>query len=533
MKLKKVFSSVKYPVLIALSSDQSIGREGVQIAKFEDKSRNTFIVNACETPFSPLTGGETTKTSRTTVMSKEDIDSLVTVASCSCCHATFKTTEEVATLLDGEGKCLVCSSDIHFGKILSEEDKDSDGEWDNEDEDEFPDEDGEEDWDGEQEEVADDESDKSSDMEDSDFDADEDDADFPDDDFDSDAEDWRDDDDLDDEDEGDDDAGVHDTSDTEEAEDEDEDEDSDSDMEDEEDNDDGSDGDDHSSDEDDHEGDDDDTDEDKDTEKDEETASVSYKTFADEEVDPSSLTLARANEDTYYVFCNDVPAFVLKANEADENVQGIWNNRKSMTAAFIVATEEGISPEVLNSFGAKPVVVNFEISKLKAQEIEMNVEAATKDFEDKKTNLVEDFQQSVAIAAVGIDKGAFGDDITNPLFDSIVAKLAAIGVKTPQKLVQAAFVEASSEYQQTIVAKALELMNEPIDTRNAIAKMVENAKYQLIKNDGLEFQQRLSAGYQLVDDDEDDSEPSNVVASVSNNSDFKTRLRNLRSQRVI
>jgi hypothetical protein len=127
--------------------------------------------------------------------------------------------------------------------------------------------------------------------------------------------------------------------------------------------------------------------------------------------------------------------------------------------------------EVLQAIGAKPYAAKIEAGKL-AEKIRAKVEAEMEaKLAGKVGELRERFLTAAKIAIAGYNNNFFrGED--HQLKAALWSELGRIGVRDAAGLIEASFDEGSIPFFESVLAKAVELMDLPDEARDAIAKAI-------------------------------------------------------------
>ncbi|MDE1905433.1 MAG: hypothetical protein KGH75_03155 [Rhodospirillales bacterium] len=171
-----------------------------------------------------------------------------------------------------------------------------------------------------------------------------------------------------------------------------------------------------------------------------------------------------------------MPYVGLEEVKASEACKPLFANPTKLINAVnaVLANTQGDVIKDLAGFGVRQLNYNVKASSLIEKRIKEGVEAATSALNDEKEHLVEDLRQCLAIAATEVLKN-LTDGYTNPVSASLADGLKQVGVRSANKLIDDAFTDKGPELMKTIIARGLELMDKPYDTRNEIAKYVTAA----------------------------------------------------------
>lgn len=188
-------------------------------------------------------------------------------------------------------------------------------------------------------------------------------------------------------------------------------------------------------------------------------------------IDNTSAMILAMVEDVGYM-----PYIALEASKASEAVKPLFANPAKLveTVNAVLANSQDDLVKDLASFGVRQITYSVKASSLIEKRIKEGVSAATSALKDEKAHIVDDMRQCLAISATHVLKN-LSDDATNAVSAALSESLKKVGVRSANTLVDEAFTQHGPELMKTIIAKALDLMNKPYDTRNEIAKYVTAA----------------------------------------------------------
>lgn len=185
-------------------------------------------------------------------------------------------------------------------------------------------------------------------------------------------------------------------------------------------------------------------------------------------------------KEVYYVMANHQPVAVAQKSSATDGVKKIFLNTAKFAHAFhdAVATD-GLTSEVMADFGIEPIRIEINANAVMASQIETAKKEEAAKFEAKANDLRDVMSQSISIAAMALNKGFF-KDTPNPLRAGLCEVLAANNVRNPERLVDSVFEKHGEDYHRLMLEHASKLSNDSDETRNSVAKLVEEASYQPI-----------------------------------------------------
>jgi len=130
-----------------------------------------------------------------------------------------------------------------------------------------------------------------------------------------------------------------------------------------------------------------------------------------------------------------------------------------------------------------------EIASAVKKEIEREVAKVEKTVDERIKAGIDKFERAAAVAAVGINKGTF-DNVTNPLRDSFIAELAALGADDAVVIADRTFKKAGEPYAKVVLAQAAELAKESDESLGNFSRLVKKTAYV---SDASEFVAELSS----------------------------------------
>lgn len=179
-----------------------------------------------------------------------------------------------------------------------------------------------------------------------------------------------------------------------------------------------------------------------------------------------------------YMMVSNRPVATLHKDRASAEIKDIFANKGLLTQALVASIEkEGLSKAVLSAFGIVPMVLKVKANEAIEKAVDEQVKNATTQMEVEKEELEASLQQSLGIAAVGINRNVF-TDVKNVLAEDLIDNLEQIGVEDARDIVESSFQRCGEEYLRTIVAKAEEFKGKSAEVRNEIAATVAGAAFQ-------------------------------------------------------
>jgi hypothetical protein len=120
-----------------------------------------------------------------------------------------------------------------------------------------------------------------------------------------------------------------------------------------------------------------------------------------------------------------------------------------------------------------PVMTNIisigEVNKVDSQRTKELVEFLKAQESEAKNNRV--MNAALSTALVGIQRGFWRNE-NNPVISQLVTSLSSAGFANPEPLVAQAFANQGESLFKTVMAKALELMQKPVEVQNELAASI-------------------------------------------------------------
>ena len=213
------------------------------------------------------------------------------------------------------------------------------------------------------------------------------------------------------------------------------------------------------------------------------------------------IEIVSSGKDTFdYIMVSNKPVATLHKDRACAEIKDIFSNKGLLAQSLIAAIEdEGLSKAVISSFGIVPMVLKVKANDAVKKIIAEKVEEMTTQMDCEKEELEANLQQSLGIAAVGINRNIFADT-KNVLAEDLIDSLEQIGIEDAREIVESSFERCGEEYLRTIVSKAEEFKGKSVEARNEIAATVAGANF---KSSGLNLQHRAVAAVQAPEASQD------------------------------
>lgn len=206
-----------------------------------------------------------------------------------------------------------------------------------------------------------------------------------------------------------------------------------------------------------------------------------------------NLVMSGDKNPVWYLFANNQPIAISSKEKVKAELKPIFET-DAFAKTFILATnKEGLTAEKINEFGFESIVVAQPIEAITKSKLDSAITAKLKEVEKNTNEIKATFEQTLGIAAVGINKNFFGKG--NVLRSSFIETLSNLNIKNADKIVDRVLSKHGESYLREIVAKAMELQNKSTETLNEIATLVQTAEYKgSISNPSDEVVSSLSSG---------------------------------------
>lgn len=140
---------------------------------------------------------------------------------------------------------------------------------------------------------------------------------------------------------------------------------------------------------------------------------------------------------------------------------------------YAIAKPEVGLHEVLHSVKARVYVKEINHSTVAKNALEKASEEYSKKFKKEVATIHSRLMNNIKLTIAGMNKNFF--DITNPLKKAFYTKLQKQGVNSPTTVIESAFEEGGDDFFNTVISKAVELMDEEPKVLDAMAKAIGEA----------------------------------------------------------
>lgn len=174
----------------------------------------------------------------------------------------------------------------------------------------------------------------------------------------------------------------------------------------------------------------------------------------------------------YFVFADGRPVARLIRNNAHSDNAKLFES-EAFTKSFERQIREGKS---VSRFGYVPYSIAIDTAKIKQgmndKQLADTAASLSADY-DRRIDVLKD---CIVTATVAANKGVW-NDYSNPVKDSLITKLVAMGVEDSASIVEKVFADHAQEGVEAVLSKALEIAGKPDVARKEIRTLVDTAKY--------------------------------------------------------
>jgi hypothetical protein len=158
----------------------------------------------------------------------------------------------------------------------------------------------------------------------------------------------------------------------------------------------------------------------------------------------------------------------------EESAHAMFNSPRVPRAFAHVASEKGVSAAI-DELGFSSMSMDVDVSNVmqaRAQaEADQKVANVTAEVESHCDEYRDRMTAALSTALVGIQRGFWRNE-NNPVISQLVTSLSSAGFANPEPLVAQAFANQGESLFKTVMAKALELMQKPVEVQNELAASI-------------------------------------------------------------
>lgn len=202
------------------------------------------------------------------------------------------------------------------------------------------------------------------------------------------------------------------------------------------------------------------------------------------------IQIVASGKDTlHYVMVSNKPVATLHRSRACAEVRDIFNNIPFLTKSLAASIEkDGLTKATADAYGLVPMILKVKASEVIEKAVEDQLSTMEETNEQKREEADQAYEQSIGIAAVGINRNVFADT-KNVLAEELIDKFEEMGVDDAREVVESCFMNCGEDYIRSILAKANEYKTKPTEVRNEIAATVVGANFK----SGLDLEHKVQA----------------------------------------
>lgn len=208
-------------------------------------------------------------------------------------------------------------------------------------------------------------------------------------------------------------------------------------------------------------------------------ATFDFDVTASMDFDPRSLIITTVAPGVFGVFATVgkgiEPVGTMRVENASLENRAMYQGegKPELARRALLATIEQQSDYA--PLGFVPITAQVEVDAIVAEQVATETEKVTASLTETAGGSIEDFKQSMQIAAAGMNKGLY----KNPLVASLSAELKRRGVQNASMVASRIVTASADGYVNAMLEKASEFINQSVEARNAVAKVVEGAEVSL------------------------------------------------------
>ena len=209
----------------------------------------------------------------------------------------------------------------------------------------------------------------------------------------------------------------------------------------------------------------------------------SFKSLSSDDFSIENINLANSgsSDNIWYMFVKHTPVATLSKKKANTETAKLFDKEKSLRdSLFAAISVSGLNDTVVKDFGIESIALKIDIATVVQDAIDTKTSEVVSQYEVKEKEVFDTLKQCASIAAVGIAKNTF-KDVNNTLRTSLISEFKKLGVSNANLVVDSVIKKEIENFAKTILAKAYELKDKTVDSRNELAKMVENANFNYME----------------------------------------------------
>jgi hypothetical protein len=178
-------------------------------------------------------------------------------------------------------------------------------------------------------------------------------------------------------------------------------------------------------------------------------------------------------EKRWIVNVNGLPVAHLTETASGTN-KDIFHTEKFGKVISQVVASEGLKG--LKKLGFQSIIIAAPIKSLINTAVQTEISKHETEVSKQLKSLVSDFQTTLGMASVGINRGFFSDAV-NPLKVRMWEELSSLGIPQPHRLIDRVFKETAEDFCKILIEKASELYAKPVEVRAELSKAIIGSNF--------------------------------------------------------
>jgi hypothetical protein len=203
---------------------------------------------------------------------------------------------------------------------------------------------------------------------------------------------------------------------------------------------------------------------------------IEYVATTPAELSPDA-EIVPVGETAYYVIQDNAPVAVLRKESASAGVQTLWGKPSEIRNTYRAAISGANRETALAQLGGSILRHSTKVATVIAERVATQETAAASEIAAERASFTDTFKQCLELAALGIAKGMFGKDFTNPVAAELAQVLETNGVRQPAAIVEASMILSMPTLLERMFKKASELADASDEVRTAQAELIGNAEF--------------------------------------------------------
>jgi rubrerythrin len=198
---------------------------------------------------------------------------------------------------------------------------------------------------------------------------------------------------------------------------------------------------------------------------------------ADLDVSYSSMI---AGGSRWTAFYKGLPVAMASRTDAGKNAD-VFDQPTFGHAVLASAKVAGVK-KALIEMGFKgikyPVSISAEVQRM----VEERTASVSADLDKEQAEFKSNFIAALSTAAIGLNRGFF-TDVQSPLKAGLWTALSTAGMQQPEVVLDSIFRSHSDAYHKVLIDKAEEILTQPAQVQESLAKAILGANYQSVSSD--------------------------------------------------